>query len=402
MASMPQTQRVLSLPAIRQKYDLEHDQPIPTIQHGHEVLVETEVIGLNPIDWKAPDYGFGIPVLPYIPGRELVGHVVVPSSTNKRLKLGDRVALISTDYRDLRKATYQEYAISSHFNLVRLPRSVSSEQGAAIGVAFVTGALALGVCTGLDFSPISDGPDLVNLVRNIHPTRLPKDVREECVDGIPSYERPQRGDWLAIWGGSSTCAFIINQVARLAGLRTIIVLDVRKHANTLATDSAFEADFVVDSHDPVRAIEIVRSVTGGSLRFAIDVVGRTTSEYLAQCLQSYDAKSNEVTETTPPGTPPSDTADKTTETKGSHLTGLTGLPKHVTGAYHHSVPVKLFHEVPEVGEVLVLWLERLLDEGLIVPPRILGVVDGLEGVNDGLDQMRKGEISGGRLVARIR
>ncbi|TKX19994.1 hypothetical protein C1H76_7878 [Elsinoe australis] len=400
MGSVPQSQRVLSLPALRQRYQLEGEYPIPSVQHEYEILVRSEVIGLNPIDWKAPDYGFGIPTLPYIPGRELVGHVTSSTTSTSRIQQGDRVAVISTDYRDLRKASYQDYVISSHFNVVRLPLNTTSEQGAATGVAFVTSALALGICSGLDFSSIADGPDLIDIVRRIDPSRLPQDVREECIRGIELAERPRKGDWVTIWGGSSTCAFIINQLARLAGLRTIIVIDVRKHGLNLADSPALQADFVVDSHDPQRAIEIVRSVTGDALHFAIDTVGRPTSESLAQCLQGYSSATDSVQEPTPPGTPPSDVGNKVS--RRTHLTGLTGLPKQQTGAVHHSVPVKLFHEIPEVGEALVVWLERLLEQGLLSPPRILGVVEGLEGINDGLDRMRKGEISGGRLVARIR
>ncbi|KAL1303788.1 hypothetical protein AAFC00_007125 [Neodothiora populina] len=406
MAFIPSSQRALSLPAIRQKYQLEVGHPVPAIRDEHEILVKTEVIGLNPIDWKAPDFGFGIPVLPYIPGRELVGHVghSAPNSTSlfsSRVKHGDRVAVISTDYRDLRKATYQDYVISSHFNVARLPEHISSEQGAAVGVAFVTSALALGICLGLDFSNVADGPDLLDIVRSIDPDRLPSDVQEECLSGIETHERPQKGDWIAIWGGSSTCAYMINQLSRSVGLRTILVLDTQKHGHYLASDPALHADFIVDSADPQRATEIIRSVTDGKLRFAIDTIGRSTSELLAQSLQAYSADL-EVRAQTPPGTPPSDAVDKASIPQRSHLTGLAALPKKPTGAVLHSVPVKLFHDIPEVGEALVAWLERLLDSRQLLPPRILGVVEGLEGINDGLDRMRRGEISGGRLVARIR
>lgn len=54
MGSVPQSQRVLSLPALRQRYQLEGEYPIPSVQHEYEILVRSEVIGLNPIDWKAP------------------------------------------------------------------------------------------------------------------------------------------------------------------------------------------------------------------------------------------------------------------------------------------------------------------------------------------------------------
>ena len=65
----------------------------------------------------------------------------------------------------------------------------------------------------------------------------------------------------------------------------------------------------------------------------------------------------------------------------------------------HNVPIKLFHEIPEVGEALSAWCERLLVKGLLVPPDVVGTVDGLAAINEGLDRMRRREISGGRLVA---
>jgi hypothetical protein len=50
----PETQKVLLLHAARQPYELTHDYPVPEVQGDDEVLVRTQAIGLNPIDWKAP------------------------------------------------------------------------------------------------------------------------------------------------------------------------------------------------------------------------------------------------------------------------------------------------------------------------------------------------------------
>jgi hypothetical protein len=47
-------QEVLLLHGPKQKYAYTKDQPIPTLRDAREMLVEVEVIGLNPIDWKAP------------------------------------------------------------------------------------------------------------------------------------------------------------------------------------------------------------------------------------------------------------------------------------------------------------------------------------------------------------
>jgi hypothetical protein len=47
-------QDVLLLHGPKQKYKHTKEQPIPTIRDAREMLVEVEVVGLNPIDWKAP------------------------------------------------------------------------------------------------------------------------------------------------------------------------------------------------------------------------------------------------------------------------------------------------------------------------------------------------------------
>lgn len=113
----PKTQTVLLLLAAKQPYQLTEKYAVPKLEGEHEVLVRTEAIGLNPIDWKAPvsfisrhrliasflscatnrtqlnkDFNFAIPTLPYISGRELAGEVVQkPNHTNTRLKSRDRV-----------------------------------------------------------------------------------------------------------------------------------------------------------------------------------------------------------------------------------------------------------------------------------------------------------------------
>jgi hypothetical protein len=106
----------------------------------------------------------------------------------------------------------------------------------------------------------------------------------------------------------------------------------------------------------------------------------------------------------PPPSPPA--TPRSSALLSAHLVGLTGLPKPGAGAVPegvvcHTVPIKLFHEVPAVGEALVAWLERLLARGLVTPPPIIDVEQGLGSVNRGLDRMRKGEISGGKLVVRV-
>ncbi|KAI5246179.1 GroES-like protein [Aureobasidium subglaciale] len=387
---LPFQQSIALLHAARERLVFTEGYPVPLPKSEDELVVEIRAIGLNPVDWKSimfldfadeghSDYNFAIPQLPYIAGRDFAGVVVRAPTASSRLRVGDLVLSPSTDYRDIRKSAFQEYAISTHQNVARIPRNIATTQGASIGVAYVAAALALGVSLGLKLPDLSGekGVDLWDTVRRLPSGALPADVEAECVSSIEDNERPQHGDYIAIYGGSSTSALFISEIARLAGLRVILLADGVKHGGRLGER---EGCILVDNHDPIRAIEIVRSITKGQLRFAVDTVGKETAGYLTQMLQN-DSE----------------------EGRKSHLVGLTGVPKEkVDGIVAHSVPIKVFHEVPSIGLSMMNWLERALEtEAIILPEVEQATPSGLDGINAALDRMRRGEISGRRLVVSV-
>ncbi|KAF7596214.1 hypothetical protein BBP40_002746 [Aspergillus hancockii] len=374
----PSTQRALLLKAAREEYTLVTDHAIPSILHKDEILVKIVAIGLNPIDWKGPAFNFAIPSLPWINGRDLAG-VVVKANPASRVQEGDIVLVPSTDYRDIRKAAFQEYAIATHFNAARIPPTHSIYASASLGVAFVASALALGVSLGLDFSltPACPGPSLTEVVREIDSDTIPADIREECYSGLSEIERVRPGDWIAIWGASTTTGYITLQLAKLAGLKVICVADVARHGARLVD---LGADVLVDRHDTQRAVEIIKGVTRGKLRYAIDIVGKDTATLLQSALED------------------------TVRENGSraHLLGLTGLPKErSSNIVYHTVPIKLFHTSPAVGEQMVSWLEDLLHSGALQLPEIIRTEGGLGSVNASLDLLRQGEASGKRIVVNL-
>jgi NADPH:quinone reductase-like Zn-dependent oxidoreductase len=310
-----------------------------------------------------------------------VGTVVRESRSDSRFRQGDVVFAASTDYRDLRKSAYQQFAVASSFNVSRVPMNVSREQVAGLGVAFVAAVLALGVSLGCDFTSVGQsarGPNLRQILHSLEPESIPADQMEECLQGTnePGAEAPKKRDWILIWGGSSTSAHVLAQLSKLIGLRVIKVVDVGKHGTRLFQGRGHgHADLLVDAHDSARATEIIRSVTDGNLRFAVDTTGRNTAELAQSCLRQ-DAV--------------------------SHLVGLSGLPKEAApGVKLHTVPIKVYHEVPQVGESLMVWLEALLKEGKLTPPATEVAPGGMDGINDALDRMRKGEVSGKRLVIKV-
>lgn len=131
----------------------------------------------------------------------------------------------------------------------------------------------------------------------------------------------------------------------------------------------YGADLLVDRIDTERAISIVQGVTKGRLRFGFDAHGRETAKHLTKAMHG-------------------------TDRKRAHLVGLTGLPKEaIDGIVYHSVPIKSFHEAPQVGEALMIWLEQLLEQNVLSMLDIEVAPGGLEGINAALDRLRDGSVS---------
>lgn len=193
------------------------------------------------------------------------------------------------------------------------------------------------------------------------------------------------------------------QLARLAGLKVATVVDSAKHGLRLSNHKSIRPDLLIDSHDPRRAVDILRANVRDELRFGIDTRGRDTAATLLEALTNKGGGGGSRTDNTGSEPPSPPATPRTSPSSSAHLIGLTGLPKQAAaeGAVLHSVPIKLFHEVPAVGHSLVTWLERLLEQGLVSPPEIIDIEEGLENVNAGLDRMRRGDISGGKLIVRL-
>lgn len=115
----------------------------------------------------------------------------------------EQVLAISTDYRDYRKAAFQEFAVSWTFNTLTIPKQVSSNAIAGVGVGFVAAAFTLGICFGLSFPSTerTSGLDLLLLARSQPKHLVPEDVRHEVFRSLALEERLTTGDWIVINGG---------------------------------------------------------------------------------------------------------------------------------------------------------------------------------------------------------
>lgn len=369
----PPKQDALLLHAPKERYQLAQI-PLPSLEQPDEVLIRIEAIGLNPVDWKGPDFGFGLPTLPALCGRDYAGTIVKVGSRVTKWSPGDKVFGPSTAYRDYRTSAFQQFAVASQHCLGSVPsegdggNGVSLEQCAALGVGAVAAALALGSALGIS-------------IRGFAPRTLaigaegesPEWTKLSGTDSPISSPQVNYGEYILIWGGSTVTGFLTAQLAQIAGLQVIAVADKAKHEARL---SSVGISHIVDRTNPDLAVQQIKEITQGQLRYAIDCVGKQSAEKAMLCLSELERE--------------------------TFLVGLSGLPEEgPRNVRLCDVPIKTFHTNSAVGYGLMQLLEGLIQSGELVLPPVEVVDGGLEAVNGALDRMRTGDYPFGRLVVRL-
>lgn len=147
------------------------DVPAPTPGPG-QVLVRVRAAGVNPVESYIRSGNYArLPQLPYTPGLEGAGDVVQVGADVASIQAGERVYWLGAP-------SYCELAVVPAGNLHLLPASLSYEQGAAVGLAYVTAHRSL--------FAMGDA---------------------------------RRGEWLLVHGASGGVGTAALQLARSAGLR---------------------------------------------------------------------------------------------------------------------------------------------------------------------------------------
>ena len=108
------------------------EQPDPEVREG-EALIRTRAIGLNFSDvFARMGYYPEVPRPPFIPGIELSGVIERVGNGVRGLKQGDRVVAFP------KHGAYAECVCLPATHAIRMPRKMSFEDGAALGVASLT------------------------------------------------------------------------------------------------------------------------------------------------------------------------------------------------------------------------------------------------------------------------
>ncbi|CUM65888.1 uncharacterized protein PRCAT00003538001 [Priceomyces carsonii] len=310
-----------------------------------EVLVKNKFLGLNPIDWKAKKYRFGIYHFPWINGRESSGVVVMQGDGNVDL-LGKRVFISSTSYRDNRTSTFQEYSVMKKSLVWQLPDFITDIEGATIGVGLVTSSIIIKKSFGLKLEKMSD--------KNV----------------------------LIIWGGSTVVGMYLAQLAKYLGLEVIVISSLQ---NKSYLSQEIKVDKVVDRNqslddikkDIFEHLDAIGHKTG--IKYGVDCVSKETSYDLISIL----------------------TDERNTIDSIPEFVGVVAKPRDVHDVNIKDLVIKRFHEDIDFGAELVQETSKLLNRHIIKPVRYKHFSGGLESVPQALQELEATSSFGGKFVVQL-
>ncbi|KAF7552710.1 hypothetical protein G7Z17_g4123 [Cylindrodendrum hubeiense] len=348
------------LPAVRSDLALDNRQS-PSPGPG-EILIRNHVIAVNPIDWKRQASGFMISSYPVVLGADVCGVVAEAGSSVTAFKSGDRVLAVAHSFCSGNNdhGAFQEYTVVKATATVALPREMSFQQGATLPTAAGTATMAL--FDVLDLPQVTTG-------ETIHASQVGGTAN--------SSESSPLG--ILVWGGASTVGFLTIQLARLAGL-TIYAAASEHHHDHLRSVGA---SMLVDYHSPTAVDDLLAGAERAGSQIALAVDAISTAETLASVVQVL-SKSTAVTK------------------KLAHTSPWPKSVPHPEGIETGAIRGDDFSHR---REDLSIWLCNLslpkwLAEGVIIPPAYRVIDGGLGGLQNALNELKKG-VSGEKLLVEV-
>ncbi|KAL5525577.1 hypothetical protein ACEPAG_6913 [Sanghuangporus baumii] len=312
-----------------------------------ELLVKIHATALNPVDWKIRDFNIIVNEYPAVLGVDSAGIVQEVGEGVEGFVKGDRVVHEGWSSND--KATFQQFTIVPAEITAKLPSNVSFDEAASVPAGLITAAVGL----------YGDRPEGVTKY---------KPTWEEGGEGLYR-EKP-----IVVFGGSTSVGQYVIQFAKLSGFSPIITTASLHNTDLL---KSLGASHVIDRNADVSA-ETKK------------IIGDTPAELI------YDAVSEEVTQKqawdllAPGGT----------------LVVIIFPAKIDKGKYKDKTLIDTVlgnvhaPQTRQLGISLYSKLSGLLESGAIKPNRVEVLPNGLAGIPDGLDRLRKNKVSGKKLIAR--
>jgi len=322
--------------------------PLPKLKDDY-VLVKVKDVALNPTDWKHIDF---LPQVGHTVGCDFAGTVEeVGSKVTKEWKKGDRIAGFAhgVNSADADDGAFAEYIVAKGDVAMKIPDSLSDEEASTLGVGISTVGQGLYQSLGL---PLPGGEKA----------------------GYP----------LLIYGGSTATGTLAIQFAKLSGCDVITTCSERNFdlVKKLGASAAF------DYKDPDVAKKI-REHTKDQLTKVFDCISEGDSPKI--CSEAISSKGGHVSYLLP-------TKHDREDVKNTSTLAYTMLNESFNFA-GHDIPASKedFEKAVEFWNVSTkLFAEKKLE---VHPPKV--GKGGLQGVFDGMQQLKEGKVSGVKLVYHI-
>ena len=334
------------------KAEVVSDVAVPTLRPDY-INVKTVAVALNPTDYKH----IGFTEKPTTIGCDYAGIVEeVGSAVTAPFKKGDRIAGFAHGGNTIHgeDGAFGEYLTAKGDLQMKIPDSMSFEDAATIGVGVTTVGQALYQSLGL---PMPDSPAK---------TKFP----------------------ILIYGGSTATGALAIQYAKLSGLEVITACGSHNfdYVKSLGADAAFD-------YKSKTCAEDIRKHTGNKLYYAFDCISEGTSTGICLAALSTDVANKKPVLTT---------LIKSENTREDVDLKLT-IAYTIFGEdfFFKSMEIKAQHENLEFGKKFWRLSEKLFAEGKVKTHTVELRQGGLDGIMQGLDDLKANRISGKKLVYRI-
>jgi NADPH:quinone reductase-like Zn-dependent oxidoreductase len=328
------------------------DAPIPTLRPDY-INIKTMAVALNPTDWKHITFVDK----PTTIGCDYAGIVEeVGSAVTQPFKKGDRVAgfVHGGNLVHLEDGAFGEHLTAKGDIQIKIPDNVSFEEAATLGVGITTVGQALYQALAL---PLPDTPSK---------HRFP----------------------ILIYGGSTATGALAIQFAKLSGLEVVTTCGEHNfgYVKGIGADAAFD-------YKSSSVGEDIRKYTGNRLYHAFDCISEGASPQICADALSTNSATNKPKYTTllPVKNPRGDVELITTLAYTA-----VGEDFHIRG-----MDVKAKKDDLEFATKFWQLSSKLLAEEKFRVHQIDLRSGGLDGILQGLDDLRYGRVSGRKLVYRL-
>ncbi|EFQ34570.1 alcohol dehydrogenase GroES-like domain-containing protein [Colletotrichum graminicola] len=335
------------------EYEIIHDGPIPDLQPD-QMLCKTHSVALNPADAKTIDNS----PCPGIGGYDFSGTVVKVGSSATRFKAGDDVFGfvhgLNSDNHD--SGAFADHVVATADLCCRMPSSITSYQASTMALAFGTVGYAMFKQLGL---------------------------------AMPGTETGERPGYVLVAGGNTASGRMAIQLLKLSGIKPVVTCSV--NVSAIMKDLGAAETFDYRSSTCGREI---KNFTRNKLAHALDCV--TSADTMASCFEAIGAKGGKyIGLEAPPTLVKYSRRDVTVD--WVQALSLFGKPVKLDGVYGRPAS----QSDRQFAAQLYRAAERWTQEGLVRGPEFQLREGGLEGITEGIDQVRKGKVRGFKLVYPI-